>query len=114
MRTRKYLAECITDIDYTDDLVLLANTLNQAKSLLHSLEQIARGISLNVNSDKRELMHYLRLVQLLIRWQASEINRPVHKPLVAISHPLKAMLTYSQENHGLLLTRLSTIWKSDL
>ena len=66
VRTRKYLAECITDIDYTDDLVLLANTLNQAKSLLHSLEQIARGISLNVNSDKRELMHYLRLVQLLI------------------------------------------------
>ena len=39
-----YPAETMTDTDYTDDLVLLANTPAQAKSLLHSLEQAARGI----------------------------------------------------------------------
>ncbi len=34
---RRY-AQTITDADYTDDIVLLANTPVQAKTLLHSLE----------------------------------------------------------------------------
>ena len=46
------------DVDYTDDIVLLANRYTQAKSLLHSLEQSAGGISLHVNSDKIEYMCY--------------------------------------------------------
>ena len=36
--------------------VLLTNIPTQAKSLLHSLEQSAGGLSLNVNADKRENM----------------------------------------------------------
>ena len=42
--------------DYTDDLVLLANTPTQVESLLHSLEQAAGGFSLYMNMDKREYM----------------------------------------------------------
>ena len=38
--------ETITDAGYVDYLVLLANTPAQAESLLHSLEQVARGIGL--------------------------------------------------------------------
>ena len=37
-RSRRYPAQTITDMDYTDDIVLLANTLAQAKSQLHNLE----------------------------------------------------------------------------
>ena len=37
-------------------LALLTNTLAQAKCLLHSLKQAARGISFKVNSDKTEFM----------------------------------------------------------
>ena len=37
-----------------DDIVFLANTSIQAKSLLHSLEQAAGGISIHVNADKTE------------------------------------------------------------
>ena len=40
--------------DYADDVVLLANTLVQVKSLLRSLKQAVRGIGLYVN--KTELM----------------------------------------------------------
>ena len=36
--SRQYLPVTIKDADYTDDLVLLANTPAQAKSLLHSLQ----------------------------------------------------------------------------
>ena len=34
--------------------MILANTPNQAEILLHSLEQVATGISLHVNADKTE------------------------------------------------------------
>ena len=43
---------------YADDLALLANTPNQAETLLHSLEQTAAGIGLHVNAHKTEYMCY--------------------------------------------------------
>ena len=46
----------ITDADYADDIAILANTPNQAETLLHSLEQAAAGISLYVNAHKTEYM----------------------------------------------------------
>ena len=47
-----------TDADYADDLALLANTPNQAETLLHSLERAAAGIGLHVNANKTEYMCY--------------------------------------------------------
>ena len=44
------------DTDYTDDIILLANTPTQTKSLLHSLEQAAGDIGFHVNADKMEYM----------------------------------------------------------
>ena len=38
-------ARTISDVDYADDIALLANTPTQAQSLLHSLDQAAGGIS---------------------------------------------------------------------
>ena len=40
-RSRRYPAKTITDADYTNDLVILANTPTQAETLLHSLERAA-------------------------------------------------------------------------
>ena len=37
-RSRRYLTKTITNADYADDIALLANTPNQAETLLHSLE----------------------------------------------------------------------------
>ena len=44
------------DVDYGDDIALLANTPAQAESLLHSLEWAAASIGLHVNVDKIEYM----------------------------------------------------------
>ena len=55
-RSRRYPAPTIRDVDYADDIVLQPNTPVQDKSQLHSLEQTAGGIGLNVNSDKSEYM----------------------------------------------------------
>ena len=45
-RNRQYPAVTISDTDYADDIVLLANTPAQTKYLLHSLEQTVGDISL--------------------------------------------------------------------
>ena len=54
MRIRWYPTETITDADYGNNLVPLANVSAQAESLLHSLEQAAGGIGLLVNANKTE------------------------------------------------------------
>ena len=55
-RSRRYIAQTITDADYNDDIALLAITPAQAESLLYSLKQAAAGIGLYVNVDKTEYM----------------------------------------------------------
>ena len=55
-KSRRDPRQTIVDADYIDHIALLANTLTQAKSLLHSLEQSAGGIGLYVNVDKTEYM----------------------------------------------------------
>ena len=42
-RSRRYPAKIITDADYAGDIVRLANTPNQAETLLHSFERAAAG-----------------------------------------------------------------------
>ena len=55
-RSRRYPIKAIVDADYVDDIVILANTPNQAETLLHSLEWAAAGIDLHVNEHKMEYM----------------------------------------------------------
>ncbi len=57
-RNRRYPAQIITDMDYTNDIALLANSPAQAESLLHSLKRAAGGIGLHVNADKTEYMGF--------------------------------------------------------
>ena len=57
-RSRKYPATTITDADYADDIAILANTPDQAETLLHSLERAAASIGLYVNAHKTEYMCY--------------------------------------------------------
>ena len=55
-RNSRYPAQTITDADYADKIVLLANALTLAEILLHSLERAAAGIGLHVNVHKTEYM----------------------------------------------------------
>ena len=55
-RSRRYPAKTITDADYADDIILLANAPAQAETLLHILVGAAAGISLHVNVHKTEYM----------------------------------------------------------
>ena len=57
-RSRRYPAKTITDAEYADEIAILANTPNQAETLLHSLERAAAGIGLHVNAHKTEYMGF--------------------------------------------------------
>ena len=56
--SRRYPTKTITDADYADDIAIEANTLNQAETLLHSLERATAGIGLHANAHKTEYMFF--------------------------------------------------------
>ena len=113
-RSRRHPAETITDADYADDLALLANTPAQAESLLHSLEQSARGIGLHVNSDKTQFMCFN---------QGGAISSLNGKPLKEV-HQFVYLGGNISSTEGDVIIRigkawtaidsLSPIWRSDL
>ena len=104
----------ITDADYADDIAILANTPNQAKTLLHSLERAATGIGLYVNAHKMEYMCYN---------QTGDISTLDGTPLKLVDKftYLGSSVASTEKDIDTRLTkaltsinRLSIIWKSDL
>ena len=53
-RTKRQPAHIIKDMDYADDIALLANTPTQVEVQLHSLERAGGGIGLHIHADKIE------------------------------------------------------------
>ena len=113
-RSKRYLAKTITDADYADDLALLANTPNQAETLLHSLERAAAGIGLHVNAQKTEYMCYNQTGNITTLDGAS--LRLVDKftylgsSVESTENDIDTRLTKAWT----AIDRLSIIWKSDL
>ena len=113
-RSRRYPAKTITDTDYADDIAILANTPDQAETLLHSLEQAAAGIGLYVNAHKTEYMCYN---------QTGDISTLDGTPLKLVDKftYLGSSVESTEKDIDTRLTkawtainRLSIIWKSDL
>ena len=113
-RSQRYPAKTITDADYADDLAILANTPNQAETLLHNLERAAAGIGLHVNAHKTEHMCYNQTGNITTQDGAS-LN------LVDKFTYLGSNVSSTENDINTQLTkawtaidRLSIIWKSDL
>ena len=110
-RSRRYLAKTITDADYA---AILANTPNQAETLLHSLERAAAGICLHVNTHKTEFMCYN---------QTGDISTPDGTSLKLVDKFTYQGCSVSSTEKDIdtrltkawtAIDRLSIIWKSDL
>ena len=113
-RSRRYPAKTITNADYADDIALLANTPNQAETLLHSLEWAATGIGLHVNAHKTDYMCFN---------QAGDISTLDGTSLKLIDEftYLGSSVSSTEKDIDTWLTKawtaihkLSVIWKSDL
>ena len=113
-RSRRYLAQTITDIDYADDIVLLANTPAQAETLLHSMEWAAAGIGIHVNAHKTECRCFNQRGDISIQ-NGSSLKRVEKFTYLGSS----VSSTEKDINTRLAkvctaIDRLSVIWKSDL
>ena len=113
-RSRRYPAQTITDADYTDDIMLLANTPIQAESLLQSLEQATSDTGLHVNADKTEYMRFNKKEDI------STLNNSSLKLLDKLTY-LRSNVSFTKNYMNMRLAkawttidRLSIIWKSDL
>ena len=111
-RSKMYPGKTITD--YADDIAILANTPNQAETLLHSLERAAAGIGLHVNAQKTEYMCFN---------QAGDIStlEGTSMKLVDKFIYLGSSFSTSEKDIETRLTKAwtaidkpSIIWKSDL
>ena len=105
-RSRSYPAKTITDGDYADDIVILANTPNQAETLLHVLERPA--------AHKTEYMCYNQTGDI------STLDRTSLKRLDKFTY-LGSSVSSTEKDIDTRLTKagtaidwLSIIWKSDL
>ena len=110
-RSRRYPAKTITDADY---IAILANTPNQAETLLHSLERAAAGIGLYVNAHKTEYMCYNQTGDI------STLDGTLLKLVDKFTY-LGSSVASAEKDIDTRLTkawtainRLSIIWKSDL
>ena len=113
-RSRRYSTQTITDVDYADDIALLANTPAQAENLQHSLERAADGIGLHINASKTEYMSFNQ------RGNISTLNGCSQK-LVDKSTYLGSSVSSTETDINTRLAkaltaidRLLVIWKSDL
>ena len=113
-RSRRYPATTITDADYADDIAILANTPDQAETLLHSLERAAASIGLYVNAHTTEYMCYN---------QTGDISTLEGTPLKLVDKftYLGSSVESTEKDIETRLTkawtainRLSIIWKLDL
>ena len=113
-RSKRYPAKTITDADYADDLALLANTPNQAETLLHSLERATAGIGLYVNANKTEYMCYNQMGNIATLDGASLKLVDKFTYLGSSVSSTKKDIDTRLTKAWTAIDRLSIIWKSDL
>ena len=113
-RSRRYPAKTITDADYADDIAIVANTPNQAETLLHSLERAVAGIGLYVNAHKTEYMCYNQTgdISTLERTSLKLVDKFTYQgsSVESTEKDIETRLTKAWT----AINRLSIIWKSDL
>ena len=94
------------DVDYADDIALLANTPTQAETLLHSLEWAVAGIGLHVNANKMKYMYFNQ------RGDISTLNGSSLKLVNKFTY-LGSSVSLTETNVR-LAKAWTAIWKSDL
>ena len=113
-KSRRYPATTITDADYVDDIAILANTPDQAETLLHSLERAAAGIGLYVNAHKTEYMCYNQTgdISTLEGTPLKQVDKFTYlgSSVESTEKDIETRLTKAWT----AINRLSIIWKSDL
>ena len=108
------LQKKITDADNADDIAILANTPNQAETLLHSLEWAAAGIGIHVNAYKTEYMCFNQTgdISTLEGTSLKLVDKFTYlgSSVSSTKKDIDTLLT----KEWMAIDKLSIIWKSNL
>ena len=106
----------ITDVDYADDLAVLADYTKDAISLLHNTEKTAKEIGLHINADKTEF--------ICLNQDASEGMKSLNGNVIKQVEDFKYLGSFiASTEHDIdirlgkawgALNQLNKIWKSNL
>ena len=66
-RSRRHNPNVITDLDFADDIALVAEELEQAQDFLHCVQENAAKIGLHLNSDKTEFMTFNEVQDTILK-----------------------------------------------
>ena len=66
-RSRRHNPNVITDLDFADDIALMAEELEQAQDFLHCVQENAAKIGLHLNSDKTEFMTFNEVQDTILK-----------------------------------------------
>ena len=111
---RRYPTQTITDADYADDIVLLANTPAQIETLLHCLERAAACIGPHVNADNTEYMCFNQIGDI------STLNGSSLKLVDKFTYIRSSVSSTEKDVNTRLakawtaIDKLSVVWKSDV
>ena len=113
-RSRRYPAKTTTGADYADDIAILANTPDQAETLLHSLDRAAAGIGLHANAHETEYMCFNQTGNI------STLNGRSQKLVDKFTYVGSSVSSTETDINTRLakawaaINKLSVIWKSGL
>ena len=57
-KSRRVPAKSLCDLDFSDDIVLLSNQIEQARRLVHSVEEECKKVGLTINAEKTKAVFY--------------------------------------------------------
>ena len=115
-RSRRHNPNVITDLDFADDIALVAEELEQAQDFLHCVQENAAKIGLHLNSDKTEFMTFNEVQDTILKTVNNENIKKIDsfKYLgawiddTANDVKVRKALTWNSCN------KLNEIWKSSL
>ena len=104
----------LTDVDYADDLAVTADTISNATTLLHQLEDAAKDVGLYVNSSKTEHISFNQ--QGTIQTTSGETIKSVESftylgsEISSTQNDMKIRIAKAWA----ALNKMDIIWKSEL
>ena len=106
----------ITDIDYTDDLAITSDNVEDANIMLHKIEEAAAEIGLGVNADKTEYISLNQKNNSCIKSLKAKIIKQVNdfkylgSYVASTDHDINVRIGQAWA----ALNNMTSIWKSNL
>ena len=119
-RSRRSAPTCICDLDFADDIVLISNEIDQAKELLHRVENECRKVSLGLNAGKTKGMFFNIKFLPIFTTTGLEIRQALTE---SGDQDFKYLGSWSEQNRDIqtrkamawkALNKMERLWKSDL